>query len=162
MSANNLKLSNKNMKEQNNMNTKQEAIQTAFVKSATDFSTKLTFNTREEYLTWVKQWKEDYKLILLAYTTEKYKMHMDICILPDKIAHYKKKLILLKSVTDEQNIRIQAIKTEYLTSMGYSLTGLRWTSLYSVLQHLYITRKAGKIRAAKKREERIVSQLPTA
>jgi hypothetical protein len=43
------------------------SFESDFNATASDFANILTFNTREEYLDWVKTWKEDYKAILLDY-----------------------------------------------------------------------------------------------
>lgn len=45
--------------------------QEAFNRAALAHVEKLTFNTRSEYLAWVKQWKEDYRCLSVARRIER-------------------------------------------------------------------------------------------
>lgn len=137
------------------MNTNQKAAHAAFMAEASKLSEKLTFNTRSEYFAWVKQWKEDYNNVLAEYTRNKFCGRQQMCIRPEKIEYYKKKLAALPKLTGEQKLRLEEIKREYITINGYSAMNLSWVSMYSVLRHMYLIRKASKLRAGKKREERL-------
>ena len=139
------------------MNNNNAAARAAFYAQASAVSLKLTFNTRDEYLVWVKQWKEDFKLTLTAWRREKFSFRLSQCVLPEKIAYYEKKVAANK-LSEEQLARLEVIKTEYLNFMGYSLTGLRWLSMYTLINHMYLIRRASKIRAGKKREERLAAE----
>ena len=139
------------------MNTHQAAARAAFYAKASELSSKLTFNTREEYLAWAKQWKEDYKIALSGWKYEKFSRRLSQSILPEKISYYEKKVAASK-LNEEQLARLEVIKTDYLKFMGHSLISLRWLSMYTVINHMYLIRKASKIRAGKKREERIAQE----
>lgn len=117
-------------------------------------SKKLNFNTREEYLNWVKQWKEDMNIVVYQHTRNKYTYKRDACVLPVKIAKYQSLLDKMPELTDVQKARIEVLKQQYLSdynlpSYFYHTTWLIW--------HLLIIRKAAKIKANAQRSLRLLA-----
>ena len=116
---------------------------------------KLTFNTRSEYLAWVVQWKEDYRYIsatrkisrLSRYTTapkidraNKLIDKINAQFPPEKYTEIDNRLT--KQLQDEYGIKFQYWKP----------------STYNFIMYLLVARKASKLRAAKKREERLAAE----
>jgi hypothetical protein len=120
-----------------------------FNQLANDYASKLTFVTREEYLAWRKQWKEDFKIVEIQHKFEKWDMMKSSCVLPRKIEMYEKKLKTLPAYTAEQSKRIIEIQAKYISD--FNLKPWAIASHY-VVWYMQIIRKAGKIRAGKQRE----------
>ncbi len=130
---------------------------------------KLAFNTREEYFEWVKQWKEEYNNVVLAHRTKKlfdrsHKSYwngkaMVTEPLTSKKALYrqaKQKQLEAQFTMDKDVLRMkltERIKNEYNYAPQYYQY-----SFYMLLHYLLAVRKASKIRAAKKREERLAQE----
>lgn len=136
---------------------------------------KLAFNTREEYFEWVKQWKEDYKNTVLLHRMEKlyHRSHDYVWVdgngrttsggwqyvqkTSKKAALKQSKLTELKRqhIIDEKSLAIklhEQIKNEY----NYQ----HWAGKYSwlvLVRYMLAVRRASKLRAGKKREERLKS-----
>lgn len=112
---------------------------------------KLTFNTRDEYLIWVKQWKEEYKYMVALRRDEK----LDRFTLPDKIALAKKKSVILHSQFDP--IKIKAIQSEINLRLHTEMkrTYYHQFGAYKLIIYLLALRKASKIRAGQKMKENV-------
>jgi hypothetical protein len=119
---------------------------------------KLTFNTREEYLLWVQQWKEDYKHILYLRKIEK----LGRFTLPDKIKNAEKQIAIIESKFDRVKAKKIAVELQDKISKEYGLKFYWPLTTYSLIMYLLVARKASKIRAGKKREERIAVEKATA
>lgn len=130
---------------------------------------KLTFNTREEYFEWVKQWKEEYNNVVLHYRINELfcRSHSRTwdgkgwqwTPMTSKKALYKQERIkrLESQVTikeTELRDRLTArIKAEYNYAPDY-----HQHSFYTLLHYLLAVRHASKLRAGKKREERLAAE----
>lgn len=116
-------------------------------------ATKLDFNTREEYLNWVKQWKEDMKIITLEHTVNKYARMRDVCKLPEKINLYQAKIDKLPDYSGEEIARSYGARMKQMLT-DYNLKD--WVvSSYCLVWYMLILRHAAKRKAAKQRESRI-------
>ena len=140
------------------MTKKNAEYQARFMQDAMNYSSKLAFVTRDEYLNWVKQWKEDYKLVLKAYVLDKLIVHQSACILPDKIARIQAKIDAIPALTAEETARLNELKTKFMVEHNRDVKWMKWLSLYELIQHMYVARKAGKIRANAQRNLRLVEQ----
>ena len=92
-----------------------------FMEAAMNHIAKLTFTTREEYLAWVKQWKEDYKNIVHFYTIEKYNSHP--ATTEERIKWYANKVDKLKARTgfwgeNTSKKRIEELKAQIFKEYG--------------------------------------------
>jgi hypothetical protein len=121
-------------------------------KIAEEYSAKLKFVTREEYLAWVKQWKEDYKLIEKHHKITKYTERQAKCILPKKVEYYKNKLDKVPKLSPSEVLRLKTLEAQYLNDFG--LRPWFVVSEYLVW-YMLIMRKAGKLRAKQQRDIRI-------
>ncbi len=133
--------------------------ETAFNRAALAHVDKLTFNTRGEYLAWVAQWKEDYKHLSAARKIERlnrYTTQVKIDRADKEIA--KLETVYLPAKTAEIKDRLtKRLETEYGIKFTY------WKpSNYVLIMYLLVARKASKLRAAKKREERIAAEKAVA
>lgn len=128
----------------------------AFMSEAMAYSTKLTFTTRDEYLNWVKEWKEDYKAIEHKRKLDVLCARRDGCTLETKKDYYQKRLDKLPDLTPEQKDRCKAVSDRIAKEMGFSswLTGDTYWTIIALL----IIRKAGKIRAHSQRNARLLEQ----
>jgi hypothetical protein len=129
-----------------------------FMEAAMNHTTKLTFITREEYLAWVKQWKEDYKNIVHLYTIEKWEHHP--ARLPERIKYFEDRVKALKAkpgfwAAEVVTKRVEEIKQQILTEYSSMYVGRR---LYAVVMYLLVARKAGKIRANTQRNLRLLAE----
>lgn len=115
-------------------------------------ASKLNFNTREEYLDWVKQWKEDMKIVTITHSWERYTYKQGVCQLEEKIKKYQIKLDKLPVLTPEQinryNVRMQQFLADYDLKPWFS-------SSFYLVWYMLILRKAAKMKAAKQREKRL-------
>lgn len=116
---------------------------------------KLTFNTREEYLDWVNRWKEEYRYLCLLRKIEKLQRFT----LQEKIVNANKQVAILRSQFDHMKADeiIQRITKRISDEYGIKRTWGTW-SIYSLILYLLVSRKASKIRASKKREERLIME----
>ncbi len=121
-------------------------------KLAEEYVQKLTFNTREEYLVWVKQWKEDMKIVTLYHTTTKYTFMKNGCKRVDKIDRYTNKLNKMPKLTEPQVKRADELMDQYFKD--YNLSKYFKSSHY-LFWYMLILRKASKIKAGKQRAERL-------
>jgi hypothetical protein len=136
----------------------------AFDDAAKAHVDKLKFNTREEYLLWVQQWKEDYKHILFLHKLNKLAERLpgewiNMKLVPienEKRARLEKQMEVLKTKFDENKAKkisdelSQVIQTE----QNIHWIGGSGFSTYHLILYLLVCRKASKIRAGVKREER--------
>ena len=134
---------------------------------------KLAFNTREEYFEWVKEWKEIYKNAVLHHRCQKLfeRSHKNLC-LPDKgwtlvpmtseKALYKqnKQKQLESLITIESSAIVEKLAKEFKDDYNHVPTPQTYTYYIAfnpkaIVQYLLAVRRASKVRAAKKREERL-------
>ncbi len=132
---------------------KYDAIE--FEAAAKAHAEKLTFNTREEYLAWVKQWKEEYRYVSALRRIEKLQRFT----LPDKIKKAEKQIEQIEKKIDPVKAKdiLRNITDRIEKEYGLKRQYYPW-STYSLIMYLLVSRKASKIRAAKKREERIAAE----
>jgi murein L,D-transpeptidase YafK len=129
-----------------------------FVRVAEQLSHKLTFNTRDEYLVWVKQWKEDYKNLANAIRNNRFVWKHDMAKKPERIAYFKAKLD--KAIDVPSTFYTERISA--LNNQLFADTGTRaYSDWKTIAIYLLLLRKAGKIRAercyqARKAQEALV------
>jgi len=133
---------------------------TAFVSEAMAHANTLKFTTREEYLSWVANWKEEYKLIERAHKIDNLCWKRDRCVLPNKIEHYQKQLDKLSDLTDAEKAKYNEIVGRLAQTFG--LSGWMSRDSYWIVIALLVERKAGKIRANTQRNLRLLSQQKVA
>jgi hypothetical protein len=134
---------------------------------AARLSATLPFNTREEYLSWVKQWKEDYKAVWRSYQIEKYTAKYNACVNVNKVAYYKKKLESIPALTEQEQVSVKRCtenarelykdKNPEKNAYRYDWTVV-FTTGYWLVIFMLVQRRASKIRAKIKREERLAQQ----
>ena len=112
---------------------------------------KLTFNTRDEYLIWVKQWKEEYKYMIALRRGEK----LERFTLPDKIASAKNKSVILHSQFDPIKIKEIQLKINLQLHTEMKKTYFHQFGGYWLIIYLLVLRKASKIRAGQKMKENV-------
>lgn len=117
-----------------------------FNKLANDYVSKLTFTSREEYLAWVKQWKEEFKIVEMQHKLEKWNGGKTVCVLPHKIDAYEKKLATVISFTPEQSNRLIDIQAKYALEFNVKPC---FICSHHLLWYMLIIRKSGKILAGK-------------
>ena len=129
-----------------------------FARVAEQLSNNLTFNTRDEYLVWVKQWKEDYKNLANAIRNNRIALRYKSARKPERITHFKTLLEKAPNVSKEfYDIRITVLNNQL-----YADTGLRaYGNCAFIAIYLLALRKASKIRAercyqARKAQEALV------
>lgn len=130
---------------------------------------KLAFNTREEYFEWVKQWKEVYNNAVLHHRIDRLYRTSHDCVWNGKAYEWKPrtskkalykqaKLEHLKArVTIEENELLSKLTTQIKNEYNYTPAYGSYT-FYNLIHYLLAVRRASKLRAAKKREERLASQ----
>lgn len=115
-----------------------------FARVAEQLSHKLTFNTRDEYLVWVKQWKEDYKNLSNAIRNNRLVWKRDLAQQEEKIARLNEKLTKAPDVPEE----FYTTGIASLNNQLFADTGFRSYSDWKIIAiYLLVLRKAGKIRA---------------
>lgn len=134
------------------INKEVDSVEGLIYNLAEEYVSKLTFTTREEYLSWVKQWKEDVKIVTLYHTQIKYCGNRNACIRQEKIDYWQKKLDKLPSLSDEQKKRVDELMQQYLKD--YNLKDWFKSSHY-LFWYMLIVRKASKLRAKAQRELRL-------
>lgn len=117
---------------------------------------KLAFNTREEYLLWVQQWKEDYRHMLFLRRVEKLKRFT----LKDNIEKANRQIALLETKFDRVKARKLAAELSDRIAKEYNRSFYSPLSIYFLIMYLLVARKASKIRAGQKRAERIAAEKP--
>lgn len=138
--------------------------QEAFNRAALAHVEKLTFNTRSEYLAWVKQWKEDYRCLSVARRIERLNRYTT----QPKIDRANKLIEKLNvQCPNEKYTEIVdrlanlSMPAQYRTDYGIKF--LYWKpSTYNLLMYLLVVRKASKLRAAVKRATRIAAEKAVA
>ena len=115
---------------------------------------KLTFDTRSEYLAWVAQWKEDYRYIVTARRIEKLRRFTA----EPKIAAASVRIKQLEATIDKNKlIEIEARLGNQLSAQ-YNIWRPLFKSPYILAICMLVIRKAGKLRAAIKRQERTATE----
>lgn len=113
---------------------------------------KLNFNTREEYIDWVKQWKEDMDFVVYKHTKNKRTWKRDACVRADKISKYQACVDNMPELTTVQTTRYNELMNKFL--VDYDLK--HWfASSYYLVWYMLIIRKAAKIKAAKQRDQQL-------
>ena len=128
----------------------------AFMSEAMAYSTTLKFTTREDYLTWVKKWKEDYKIVEHKRKIDVLFSRRDNCILPHKKEYYQKRIDNIEPLTDAEKEKYNAIVGRVAQSFG--LASWMVCNTYWVVIALLVERKAGKIKANVQRNVRLLEQ----
>lgn len=130
---------------------KTESFDSMFNRVAMNHTSKLSFTTKEEYLTWRKQWKEDYNKIVVLHKAESLYWKMTSCRVPEKVEYYTKKHNAIQPIADaikKDDVfmsRYRKYESEIREFYGW---GPYWTiSSYVMVVYMLIVRKAGKIRA---------------
>ena len=138
-----------------NRNKKTTTFEAAFIQSATNYSTKLTFVTREEYLDWVKQWKEDFKLIDRHHKIQCLTWRLNVSRLQPKIDRLQKNIDRLIPLNESEIIRLKQIEAQYIND--FKLHPWQVCSHY-LFWYMLVKRKAGKIRANVQRTLRLINK----
>lgn len=128
----------------------------AFLAAAEKHVEKLTFNTREEYLNWVKEWKEDYKY--LSAWQRIGKLHR--FTKKEKVDRAEKQVaeIKVKFPHAKYNETVTRVKDRLVKEYD-----IKWgTNDYTLIRYMLVIRKASKLRSAIKRQERILSEQTAA
>lgn len=130
---------------------------------------KLTFNTREEYFEWVKQWKEVYNNVVLyhrintLYARSHYSEYVGgkwhrVPLASKKAIYKQNKLKQLETqVTMKENEVVDKLTAEIKNEYNYVRTYSSF-SCYTLIHYLLAVRKASKVRAARLREERLKAE----
>jgi hypothetical protein len=126
----------------------------AFNNAVESHLSKLTFNTRDEYLVWVKQWKEDYNLLVTEYKREFLTFQSQPRKREDKRLIAERRLAKLPPAQPEKLAATKdRIAKQLFAEHGVSTYG----SIYILLLYMLVVRRADKIRAGRLRAERIAS-----
>ena len=128
----------------------------AFMSEAMAHSTALKFTTREEYLAWVKNWKEEYKIVEHKHKIDNLRQKRDRCVLQNKIDNYQKQLDKLPDLTEVQKAKYNEVVGRLAQAFG--LPGWMSCNSYWIVIALLVERKAGKIRANVQRNARLLEQ----
>jgi hypothetical protein len=133
------------------------AFQALFMEAAMNHIAKLTFTTRDEYLVWVKQWKEVYKNIVHLYIIDKYGWRNAHCTTQAKREWYAAKADRERAKAgfwskEEAQVKVRALEDQIKKEYGMYVSGF-----YVDLMYLLVVRKAGKIRANAQRNLRLVT-----
>ena len=130
---------------------------------------KLTFNTREEYIEWVKQWKEDYNNVVLHHRIDRLfrrshqlKPHGDryqwFPLTSQKAQYRQAKIKQLETqVTMKENEIVDKLSAQIKNEYNYVRPYGRF-ECYNLIHYLLAVRKASKVRAARLREERLKAE----
>lgn len=128
-----------------------------FEKAARMHVEKLTFNTRDEYLIWVKQWKEDYKNLTATIRVSEYQWKASVACDPVRIEYFTNCLKKLPVVGPEFAIRVGQLNEQFFKEYGIRTYG----NVKYLVWYLLAVRKAGKLRSdlcyKKMREEKVVT-----
>lgn len=115
-----------------------------FARVAEQLSHKLTFNTRDEYLVWVNQWKEDYKNLSNAIRNNRLRFKYDSAQNPAKLEYLKGKLDNAVDVSNDFYVK----RIADLNNQLFNDTGFRsYENWHTIAIYLLILRKAAKIHA---------------
>ncbi len=127
---------------------------TAFMNEAVAHTSALKFITREEYLAWVKNWKEEYKIVERKHKIDSLCYKRDRCFLQNKIDHYQKQLDAIPDLTDFEKAKYNEVVGRLAQSFGLS----NWMvgSSYWIVIAMLVERKASKIRANTQRNLRLL------
>jgi hypothetical protein len=115
-----------------------------FLKVAEQLSQKLAFNTRDEYLVWVKQWKDDYKNLSNAIRNNTITWKHSVARKPERIAYFAAALAKVADVPSEfHKNRLLVLNNQAFADIGCRC----YNSRLFIAWYLLVLRKAGKIRA---------------
>ena len=139
--------------------TDNDNFQALFIQTAMNHVSKLTFTTRDEYLVWVKRWKEDYRNIVHLYTIKKYETHPTQ--LKERTKWYIDKVNHLKAESGYWPLsdtvkRVKDIIAQMSKEYGCYVCS---NNLYAVILYFLMVRKAAKIRANQQRNVRLLSKV---
>lgn len=132
---------------------------------------KLTFNTREEYIEWVKQWKGDYNNVVLHHRIDRLfrrshvlgyvagKTQYQWLPLTSQKAQYRQAKIkrLEAQVTMQENEIVDKLSAQIKNEYNY-VRPYGQFECYNLIHYLLAVRKASKVRAARLREERLKAE----
>jgi hypothetical protein len=128
---------------------------TAFDNAALAHVDKLTFNTRSEYLAWVAQWKEDYRFISATRKISRLSRYTTA----PKIERANKLIEKINAEFPPEKYTEIANRLTKQLEVEYGIKFTYWKpSTYNFIMYLLVARKASKLRAAKKREERLAAE----
>jgi hypothetical protein len=133
---------------------------TAFMSEATAHASTLKFTTREEYLAWVKNWKEEYKVVERVHRIETLTGKRDRCILPRKIDHYQKLLDKVPDLTDIEKAKYHEVVGRL--GIAFGLSSWMMSGSYWIVVAMLVERKASKIRANTQRNLRLLENKQVA
>jgi hypothetical protein len=122
----------------------QPTFASGFIYEAEQMMNKLSFITKDEYLDWVKKWKEDYKIVERQHKIEKYWLMRDYCATEAKKERYQKKLDKVQELTSDETARVATLMLEL---QKYADTGPWFKSSYWLTVYFLVQRKASKLRA---------------
>ena len=129
-----------------------------FARVAEQLSHKLTFNTRDEYLVWVKQWKEDYKNLTNAIRNNQVSWKLRAAKKPERIAYFK---TISEKATDVPkefyDVRITILNNQLFADCGFRA----YNSRTLIAIYLLVLRKASKIRAERCYQARKAQEVAT-
>jgi hypothetical protein len=131
-----------------------------FNAAALDYSNILSFNAREEYLDWVKMWKEDYKAILLDYKRRTLEFIAgDTRRREDKrtVAKHCLEKLPVSDPVRFMELWTKKIAPELIRNGCIGPWQIQYPSHYSSIIYMLVLRRAGKMRAGKLRAERLAS-----
>jgi hypothetical protein len=129
---------------------------TAFDNAVAAHVEKLTFNTQDEYLIWVKQWKEEYNHMVALRKIQK----LDRFTRKDKIEAAAKMQAAIHEKFDPKRSKeiVDALKLRMLNEYGIQFYCTDYYIRYTLIMYLQVVRKAGKIRAGQKMKARLETQ----
>lgn len=129
-----------------------------FARVAEQLSHKLTFNTRDEYLVWVKQWKEDYKNLTNAIRNNRVSWKLQMAQKPERIAYFKAASEKASNVPKEfYDVRITMLNNQILADHGVRVYH-NWSF---IAIYLLVLRKASKIRSERCYQARKAQEVAT-
>ena len=128
-----------------------------FMEAAMNHIGKLTFTTRDEYLIWVRQWKEVYNNIVHLYIIQKNERHAAICRTKERQDWYMARANRERAKTGfwtkaEEHIMVMELEDQIKKEYGMYVSGLLVDIMY-----LLVVRKAAKIRANTQRNARLIA-----
>jgi hypothetical protein len=132
-------------------------FQALFMGAAMNHIAKLAFTTRDEYLIWVKQWKEVYNNIVHLYIIQKHEWHSGHCITKERQDWYMAKANRERAKIGFWSKEEAQLKVKELEGQIKKEYGMYVSRFYVDLMYLLVVRKAGKIRANTQRNTRLAT-----
>lgn len=124
--------------------------QTTFQDAVEKHVEKLTFNTKEEYFSWVSQWKEDYKHISIRIKQDK----LSRFTLPEKVAKADEEIKRLDSISPDKTQQEVIDRITKQLDVEYGIKFQYWKpSPHTIAMYLLVARRASKLRAGVKMRE---------